>query len=169
VVDTVTGWESTQGQTDDGAVESEQRVLLDAPAVAFDRAGAARLGERYWVEVQGATHGLVRSRMRGDRLQLRILGRGPVLLSFGHPALDVTTTRVACRFSIEGGLLAQRGAGELTFTQTAGERVEVRSAIRGFYPRLAAGSGRLYSAVQSRIHVAISRRYFARLAREAGS
>src|SRR3954464_11806398 len=77
VIDTVTGWESTQGQTDDGAVESEQRVLLDAPAVAFDRVGAARLGERYWVEVRGTTHGLVRSRMRGDRLQLRILGRGP--------------------------------------------------------------------------------------------
>ena len=42
------------------------------------------------------------------------------------------------------------------------------ATIRGFYPRLAAREGRsdwtgaLYSHVQSRIHVAISRRYFMR-------
>ncbi len=52
-----------------------------------------------------------------------------------------------------------------------GERIELRSAIRGFYPTLAAHAGRrnrtgaLYNTVnKSRIHVAISRRYFASLA-----
>ena len=80
-----------------------------------------------------------------------------------------------CRFPISGGLLTRRAAGELSFTQLDGDRIELRSAIRGFYPALAAHEGRrdwtgaLYTSVQSRIHVAISRRYFARLAREGGS
>jgi hypothetical protein len=51
----------------------------------------------------------------------------------------------------------------------------LRSTITGFYPRLAAREGKsdwtggLYSLVQSRIHVAVSRRYFVRLIAEAGS
>src|SRR4051812_5598449 len=160
LMQSITGWKTTQRANDDGAVESEQRVALDAVAVSFDRPGAAKLGERYWDEVQRSTRGIVRARMRGDRLELRLLARGPVLLSFGPPSLDVSATQVSCCFSIEGGLLAQRRAGELTFTQSGGEKVELRSTIRGFYPRLAVGSGRLYNSVQSRIHVAISRRYF---------
>jgi hypothetical protein len=101
---------------------------------------------------------------------LRLLGRGPVLLSFAPPALEAAPGSVRSSFPISGGLLARRAAGELSFAQVDGDRIELRSAIRGFYPALAAHQGRrdwsgaLYNSVQSRIHVAISRRYFTRLA-----
>ena len=163
-------WETSQRQLPDGAVESEQRVTLSAPAVAFDDAGATALGERYWREVERATHGLVRARHTAQGVRLRLLGRGPVLLSFAPPRLEAETHRVHCSFPISGGRLARRAAGELTFAQVDGDRVELRSAIRGFYPSLAAHEGRrdwtgaLYNSLQSRIHVAISRRYFASLA-----
>jgi hypothetical protein len=70
-------------------------------------------------------------------------------------------------------LLAQRPAGEIAFAQVGRSPLVVRSTIRGFFPSLAARQGErdwtgaLYSQVQSRVHVAISRRYFARLIREA--
>jgi hypothetical protein len=74
-----------------------------------------------------------------------------------------------------GGLLARHAAGAITFAQTSLPRPSIRSTITGFFPRLAARQGEpdwtgaLYSHVQSRIHVAVSRRYFARLISEAGS
>lgn len=166
----LTDWETSQRQLPDGAVESEQRVTLSAPVVAFDNAGATALGERYWREVERATHGLVRARRTAEGVRLRLLWRGPVLLSFAPPKLEADTHRVHCSFPISGGRLARRAAGELTFAQVYGERIELSSAIRGFYPALAAHEGRrdwtgaLYNSVQSRIHVAISRRYFASLA-----
>ena len=163
-------WETSQRQLPDGAVESEQCVTLSAPVVAYDDAGASMLGERYWREVERATYGLVRAHRTAEGVRLRLLGRGPVLLSFAPARLEADTNSVRCSFPISGGRLARRAAGELTFAQVDGERVELRSAIRGFYPALAAHEGRrdwtgaLYKSVQSRIHVAISRRYFASLA-----
>lgn len=166
----VTEWAASHRQTAGGAVESEQRVALDAPVVTFDDAGARELGEHYWREVDRTTHGLVRLRRSGGGIELRLLGRGPVLLSFAPPELEAAPHSVRCTFPIRGGLLAQRPAGELSFSQLDGERLELRSAIRGFFPALAAREGEphwtgaLYNLVQSRLHVAISRRYFARLA-----
>jgi hypothetical protein len=163
-------WKTSQRQLPDGAVESEQQATLSAPAVTFDDRGAAALGERYWREVERATRGVVRARRTAQGVHLRLLGRGPVLLSFGRPRLEANTASVRCSFPIRGGRLARKAAGELTFAQLNGDRVELRSAIRGFYPALAAHEGRrdwtgaLYNSVQSRIHVAISRRYFATLA-----
>ena len=163
-------WQTSQRQLPDGAVESEQRVTLSAPAVEFNDAGATVLGERYWREVERATYGLVHVCRTAAGVHLRLLGRGPVLLSFDRPTLEADAHRVHCSFPISGGRLARRAAGELTFAQVDGERIELRSAIRGFYPALAAHAGRrhrtgaLYNTVQSRIHVAISRRYFASLA-----
>jgi hypothetical protein len=169
---TITGWQTSQRQTTDGAVESEQRVLVDAPAVDFDAAGAAALGERYWREVRRATFGLVRTRQVAHGLELKVLGRGPALLVFSAPEVEAGAGSIRCTFPICGGLLTRRAAGELSFAQLDGDRIELRSAIRGFYPALAAHEGRrdwtgaLYNLVQSRIHVAISRRYFTRLAAE---
>ena len=168
----ITGWQTSQRQTPDGAVESEQHVVVDAPAVGFDEAGAAALGERYWLEVRRATFGLVRARRGAHGVELKLLGRGPALLAFSVPQLEATAGKVGCTFPISGGLLTRRAAGELSFAQLDGDRIELRSAIRGFYPALAAHDGRrdwtggLYNLVQSRIHVAISRRYFTRLAAE---
>ena len=163
------GWEAWQGQRDDGAVESEQRVVLRAPVVEFSETGGEHLGRVYWREVERITGRLVRARERQGSIELRLLGRGPALLRFGAPRIEVTTTLVSCRYPIEGGLLARRPGGEIDFAQTGDGPTVLRSAIRGFFPSLAARSGSpgwtgaLYNRVQSRIHVVVSRRYFARL------
>ena len=164
------GWESWQRQTAEGAVESEQRVRLERPVVEFSSAGAERLGRAYWREVRRLTLSAVRVHERSGGLELRLLGRGPALLRFGRPAIEATPERATCRYPIQGGLLASRAAGELAFEQTADA---ICSTIRGFFPRLAAREGEpdwtgaLYNQVQSRAHVAISRRYFERLIGEA--
>jgi hypothetical protein len=169
----VDGWESWQHQTGDGAVESQQGVVLREPVVDFSAAGAKCLGFAYWREVERVSRGLVRPRERNGTLELRVFGRGPTLLRFGRPTLQATDTLVRCSYPIEGGLLAQRPAGEIVFAQVGGSPLIVRSTIRGFFPSLAARQGErdwtgaLYSQIQSRVHVAISRRYFARLIREA--
>ena len=171
----IRGWESRHRQAEDGAVESEQRVQLDRAVVEFTERGAEVLGRSYWDEVRHSTFGIVRVRRHGRALDLRAFGWGPLLLSFGAPVLEVSPTRVRCSFPISGGLLAHEPAGEISFVQSAGEELELGSAIRGFFPRLAARAGgpswtgALYDRVQVRIHVAICRRYFARLIAGVGA
>ena len=150
-----------------------QRVELPAPAVELSAAGARRLGELYWRELEHSTLGLIRARPTAGAPRLRLLGRGPTLLSFGEPELEVSSSSVSCLYPIRGGLLVRTPAGSISFTQTGLDGVEVRSAISGFYPRLAAGhdrprwNGLLYPQLQARLHVALGRRYFARLWRLA--
>jgi hypothetical protein len=154
------GWESWQRRNADGAIESEQRVVLARPVVDFSAAGAERLGQAYWREVHQLTATLVRVRDRDGAVELRLLGRGPVLLRFGRATFEATEARAACWYPIAGGLLARRPAGEISFEQTP---VSLRSTIRGFFPRVA-----FYDRLQGRAHVAVSRRYFRRLIAEAG-
>jgi hypothetical protein len=167
------GWETSQRQTSDGAVESQQRVVVREPVVEFSPAGAECLGLAYWREVERVTRGLVRPREQSGTLELRLFGRGPTLLRFGQPTLEATKTFARCSYPIAGGLLARQPAGEIAFDQVGDSPLIVRSTIRGFFPSLAARQGErdwtgaLYSQVQSRVHVAISRRYFARLIKDA--
>ena len=155
------------------AFDSVQRAEFAAPVVERTAAGARRLGELYWREVERSTLGLVRARPAAGGPSLRLLGRGPALLRFGLPEVATSTTGVCCLYPIRGGLLARVAAGSISFTQTGSDGVEVRSAINGFVPRLAARPGRprwqgvLYGQVQARLHDAVARRYFARLGREA--
>jgi hypothetical protein len=160
----VEGWEAWERKTDDGAVESEQRVVLHSPVVEFSVAGGEHLGRSYWREVERVTGRLVQARERGRQgsIDLRLLARGPSLLRFGPPTVKATTTLVCCSYPIEGGLLARRPSGEIVFAQAGDEPPVVRSAIRGFLPSLVSRTG-----IQSRIHLAVSRRYFARLIAEA--
>jgi hypothetical protein len=64
-------------------------------------------------------------------------------------------------------------AGSISFTQTGAGDVELSSAIDGFFPRLAPRrlrrrwNGVLYPQLQTRLHVALGRRYFERLRAEA--
>ena len=166
-------WSSSQTQSPLGAFASVQRVELPAPAVELSAAGARRLGELYWRELEHSTLGLIRARPAAGAPRLRLLGRGPTLLRFGEPELEVSSSSVSCLYPIRGGLLARTPAGSISFTQTGLDGVEVRSAISGFYPRLAAGpdrprwNGLLYPQLQARLHVALGRRYFARLWRLA--
>jgi hypothetical protein len=168
-------WESTQRQTALGAVESEQRVRLLWPVVDGSAHGAQRLGSAYWREVERFTFGLVRSRQGVEGVELRLLGRRPLLLAFAQPVTDIAEGSVRCCYPITGGLLAHQPGGEIVFAQDQlGDRLWLRSTITGFFPALAARpgepdwTGALYSQVQRRIHLAISRRYFSRLITEAG-
>jgi hypothetical protein len=168
------GWESTQRQTALGAVESEQRVRLVRPVVNDSVDGAQRLGSAYWQQVERFTFGLVRARQGVDGVGLRLLGRRPLLLAFAQPVTDLAQGSVRCCFPITGGLLAYQPGGEIVFAQDrVGDRLCLRSSITGFFPALAARpgepdwTGALYSQVQRRIHLAISRRYFSRLIGEA--
>ena len=171
----IRGWDSRHRQTAEGAVESEQRVSLERAVVEFSERGAEILGRSYWDEVRRSTLGIVRVRRHGHVLDLRAFGRGPRLLTFGAPVLEVSPTHVGCSYPISGGLLAHRPEGEISFVQSSGDGLELRSAIRGFFPSLAARAGgphwtgALYDRVQTRIHVAICRRYFARLIAAARS
>jgi hypothetical protein len=169
------GWSTRQGQRADGAVESEQRVALRRPVVEFSVPGAERLGCVYWREVERLTWRLVQARDRQGSIELRLLGRGPSLLQFGAPTVEATASLVRCSYPIEGGLLARRAGGEIAFAQNGAATPVLRSTIRGFFPRLASrgGSpgwtGALYNRVQSRFHVLVSRRYFARLIAESAA
>ena len=169
------GWESTQHQTALGAVESEQRVRLLRPVVDGSVHGAQRLGSAYWREVERFTFGLIRPRQGLHGVELRLLGRRPLLLAFGQPVMTLTEGSLHCGYPITGGLLAHQPGGEIVFAQDqVGDRLWLRSTITGFFPALAARpgepdwTGALYSQVQRRIHLAISRRYFSRLIGRAG-
>jgi hypothetical protein len=172
--DRLSGWQAWQEQTAAGAVESGQRVVLEAPALPFDEAGARALGSVYWAEVERSLHGLVRPIRRGRRFELRVLGIGPPLLRFGDPTIHVSPSAIACAYPITGGLLARAAQGSIRFEQRLAGGCELFSTIEGFLPRLAARQGRprwtgaLYTHVQSRIHLALSRRYFARLVSGGG-
>jgi hypothetical protein len=166
-------WSSTQARSPSGAFASVQRIAFAAPVVERSAAGARRLGELYWQVVERSTLGVVRVRAGTGALELRVLGIGPALLRFGPPEHVVGATSVSCLYPIRGGLLARAPSGSISFTQTGSDGVEVDSTIRGFFPRLATRrqrrrwKGLLYPQVQARLHVALGRRYFARLRQEA--
>ena len=166
------GWRSTQGQREDGAVESLQVARVEKPVVGASEAGAALLGRGYWATVRDATGGIVCPLEGPGRTEVRLFPHGPLLLSFAEPELTVANSLVECRYPITGGLLARVPSGALTLAQEQRDDVLLSSRVTGFYPRLAAKPGRppwtgpLYAYVQSRSHVAISKRYFSWLARE---
>jgi hypothetical protein len=156
-------WSSTQTRLSDGAVESVQRMKFPRPVVEHSQAGALRLGDLYWRELRRATLGVIRTTQRDHELEIRLLGRGPALLRFDYPEQAIDANTVRCSYAIRGGLLARAPAGSIRFTQEGVGAVAVTSAVEGFLPRL----GVLYAPVQSRLHVALGRRYFSRLRREA--
>lgn len=168
------GWESVEERSADGAISSSQRARFAGPVVPMEDDGARMLSGIYWQEVGRTTLGLVRARSSAEGLALRLAGAGPALLRFGPATLTTATTGITCTHAIVGGLLARRASGLIRFEQLRQDGdVLVISAIAGFHPTLAARpgapawTGELYKRVQSRLHVAVGRRYFARLARGA--
>ena len=166
-------WSATQTRSPLGSFESVQRTTFPAPVVERSTAGAKRLADLYWDEVERSTFGAIRTRGSAGGLDLRLLGSGFALLRFGPPVHAVSSTSVSCLYPILGGLLARAPAGSISFTQAGVDIVEVSSAISGFFPRLATRhqrrrwNGVLYPHVQARLHVALSQRYFARLRQDA--
>jgi hypothetical protein len=165
-------WSSTQTRSPTGAFESVQRIAFPAPVVECSATGARRLGELYWREVERSTLGVIRARANGNGFDVQLLGIGPALLRFGHAEHAVGSSMVSCSYPIRGGLLARTAAGSISFTQSGRDDVEVSSAIKDFYPRFASRrrwrdwNGLFYLQIQARLHVALGRRYFARLWQE---
>jgi hypothetical protein len=145
-------WHSLRAS--DGSSES---VLLKEPVVARSDEGARRLGDRYWTAVAAVSRGLVRARRTRDGVELRIVGRGPVLLRLTGPETAVGSAGLSCRYRIVGGLLARLPAGALTLSQSSEPPHELRATVTEFVPRLSTGP---YEHLQRRIHVAVSRRFF---------
>ena len=114
----------------------------------------------------------LRSISTGAGVELRLLRKGPLLLDFGPPELEVYTRSISCSYPILGGLLARTKGGVLVFAQERADPWCIRTAIRGFSRALACcqanlWTGFLYAQVQARLHRAVGRRYVARLVREA--
>ena len=154
----------------DGAVTTKQRIRIPVPVVPATHFGALALGHIYWDEVERFLGGLVRVDQRPEGPEIRLRTGGPALLRFGRAETSVEPTDVVCSFAIAGGLLARRPGGTLSLAQATRERVELRSTVADFYPRLAARprfprwTGALYARGQARLHDAIGRRFLARLA-----
>lgn len=123
------------------------------------------LAASYWHEVEATTLRLVRADTSRGHIDVRLFGRGPALISLGAATVIADPRLVACTYGIVGGLLVGRPGGALTLEQVSGDPVILRSTLMEYVPRLA---GALYAQAQARLHSLISRRYFARLVREAG-
>lgn len=135
--------------------------------------GALALGLAYWQQVERSTRRLIRAVPSHGGTALRLLGRrGPALLRFGPPIVQLTPDVVGCSYPILGGALARHSGGTISFEQhrcESGHGWELRVAVAGFDPRLAAGPGRpawtglLYLLVQAPVHQWIGRRHAATL------
>jgi hypothetical protein len=155
------GFRSTERRGPDRSLVTEQTLTTGRPIVPFSEVGARALGGRYWAEVTRATRRLLRYRETGEGLEVRILGVGPALLRFGGVEVAVGTERVSCTYRIRGGLLALGEGGTISVSQVGRTPTELRVVVDGFLAR-----GGLVYALQRRLHVAISRRFFRRLISE---
>jgi hypothetical protein len=152
----IAAWESIDRP--DG---SRQRVLVESAVVEPTDAGALRLGIVYWGAVHDRTRGIVRARWSDAGGALCLFGIP--LLRFGPPGV-ARGEALECRYDIGGGILAQRAGGSVALAQRSVDGGhELSVTVHGFSPRL----GAFYTRVQRPFHVAVSRRYFELLAREA--
>jgi hypothetical protein len=159
------GWRSRYVRGADGAIASDESVALSSPVGASppDAARARYLAERYWLAVARASRGLVHGRANGRGVELRLLGT-VCLLRLGLPETAYDADGVCCRYTIVGGVLARRPGGRLTLSERLRPEPALRAAVEGFFPRLGV---RPYQELQHRLHVAVSRRFFAAVIAES--
>ena len=155
------GFRTMERRSPDRSLVTEQTLRTGRPIVPFSDAGARALGGGYWVEVTRATRRLLLYRETGEGLELRILGVPPALLRLGGVEVAVGTEHVSCTYRIRGGLLALGEGGTISVSQVGRSPTELRVVVDGFLAR-----GGLVYALQRRLHVAISRRFFRRLVSE---
>jgi hypothetical protein len=155
------GFRSIERRSPDRSLVTEQTLRTSRSIVPFSDAGARALGGGYWVEVTRATRRLLRYRETGEGLELRILGVPPALLRLGSVEVAVGMEHISCTYRIRGGLLALGEGGTISMSQVGRSPTELRVAVDGFLAR-----GGLLYALQRRLHVAISRRFFRRLVAE---
>jgi hypothetical protein len=155
----IAGWSSRVSRAG-GVVSSDQRAQAPGMLVEASPGGALRLGVAYWREVGRVLAPLVTSRAAGAP-QVRLLGLPrPLLMRFEAPHVVVDDDEVRVTYRIAGGVLVRRPGGDITLAQRRTPPHVVRSTVSGFRPTLPAP---VYRLIQSRLHVAISRRYFRRL------
>jgi hypothetical protein len=145
-------------------VASLETATATGPVVEPSPRGAKTLAATYWREVEATTRHLVQADAVDGHIDVRLLGRGPALIRLGPPAVLADLTSVTCTYPIVGGLLVGRPGGALRLEQVNGDPVVLRSTLTEYVPRL---TRTLYAHVQARLHSLISRRYFARLVRDA--
>jgi hypothetical protein len=145
-------------------VTSDETTIADRPVVEQTPRGAELLAASYWREVEATTRHLVRANAADGHIDVRLLGRGPVLIRLGPPTVRADLATVTCTYPIVGGLLVAQAGGALALEQVSGHPVVLRSVLTEYVPTLA---GALYFQLQARLHSLITRRYFARLVREA--
>ena len=155
------GFRSIERRSPDRSLVTEQTLKTGRSIVPFTDAGARALGGGYWVEVTCATRRLLRYRETGEGLELRILGVPPALLRLGGVEVAVGREHISCTYRIRGGLLAAGEGGTLSVSQVGRRPTELRVAVDGFLAR-----GGVVYALQRRLHVTISRRFFRRLVSE---
>ena len=143
---------------------SHETATAAGPVVEPSPRGAETLAASYWREVEATTRRLVQADAVDGPIEVRLLGRGPVLIRLGPPALLADLVSVTCTYPIVGGLLVGRPGGALALEQVSGDPVVLRSTLTEYVPRLA---GTLYFQLQARLHSLVSRRYFERLVRDA--
>jgi hypothetical protein len=153
------GWRSRYVRGADGAIASDESIN----AVGTGSADAAHLADLYWLAVARASGGLVRTRVTKRGVELRLLGT-VCLLHFGLPELSHDADVVCCRYTIVGGVLARRPGGRLVLSERVRPEPVLRAAVEGFFPRLGV---RPIQALQHRLHVTVSRRFFAAVIAEA--
>ena len=129
--------------------------------------GARELGRRYWAEMPRCTRGLVRVRAREGRSEL-VLAGAVTLFRFGAAEVQAAPDHVECRFPIVAGLFVASAGGSLTITQRT-EPPQVGIVVAGYRPRLSSPWRRslrrlLYTQIQERLHLAVSRRCLERIA-----
>ncbi len=163
---------SVEGVGPDGSIETEQWAEAPHPVVTMTEQGGRDLGSSYWRAVTRFGRGLVGARERAEGVAVRLVVlQRPVLLQLGPPEVAIDGDRIACRYAIQGGLLARRPGGSLTLSQSGDGRPELRVAVHGFHPRLGARtrphwSGALYHQLEHRLHLAISRRWLRSLTQD---
>jgi hypothetical protein len=145
-------------------VTSHETATAAGPVVEPSPRGAETLAASYWREVEATTRRLVRADAVDGHVDVRLLGRGPALIRLGPPAVLADLSSVTCTYPIVGGLLVGRPGGALALEQLNGDPVLLRSTLTEYVPSL---TSTLYFHVQARLHSLISRRYFARLRRDA--
>ena len=152
-------WEATPA-----GVVSRQRAELAGVERLWP---AAELGRLYWADVERLFRGLVRAEERDGRVELVVLRRPLVLLSFDRVVLEDDPDRTAATFPIASGLLVApdgRHAGHLRLSAQTGPggALTLCSEVAGFRPslagwgRLAGRLGWLYAQTQLRIHLLVT-------------
>jgi hypothetical protein len=144
-------------------------VRAGCSVVEESPAGARRLSDAYWSQVERMALGLLHVCDEGGALVLRGPRPLPPLMRLGPLRTSAEPGRVEAAHDIRGGFLVRRAGGRIAFTQLAEGGIELRVTVDGFQPALAGRPGlprladALYARLQLPVHVAVSRRYFASL------